>query len=275
VVVTRGLERPARALCAIVAAAVFALIPGGVAAQQDAGAVAIRTAPRPTDDCAAIGTPLFILRGDPWLARPVWLEEAASGVQVEASWPFGWTVRYDPLLELFDHAGTRIASEGDRVDVEAGLAEDEVVDLFVCRVRSVNGREIPLAPAPTVPAGWSPPPAPPSGIELSVCGNDGDEADGRDLIPWFTVTFVPRGDAGVPAGSFRVDDRSCQLIPFPLHPGDYRILVMAPGWQPETWDETVVLGSSMGTVFVGLRPIGAQRPARPTPAPFTPPPGMD
>ena len=131
------------------------------------------------------------------------------------------------------------------------------------------------APAPTLPPGWSPPPAPPSGIELSVCGNDGDEANGRDLVPWFTVTFMPRSDAGMPAGPLRVDDRSCQLIPFPLHPGDYRILVMAPGWGPETWDETVVLGSSMGTVFVGLRPIGVPRPVRPTPAPFTPPSGVD
>jgi hypothetical protein len=68
-----------------------------------------------------------ILHGDPTAEVPVWIEPLpefyADRGRVEVIWPFGFSARFTPDLELLDSEATIVGREGGRLHDLAGRQE--------------------------------------------------------------------------------------------------------------------------------------------------------
>ena len=76
------------------------------------------------------------LRGDPRSqSRPVWVESRGGG-QLTVVWPYGFSSRFSPGLELLDSDGEVVAREGDLLDLTGGAVAslDPAFDFYACRV---------------------------------------------------------------------------------------------------------------------------------------------
>jgi hypothetical protein len=84
--------------------------------------------PGPMPTCAGVGIARAVIRGDSTLADPVWLELDGNGDgrRISTVWPFGYSARFLPALEIVSPTGVVIAREGTVVtDVGlCGLAND-------------------------------------------------------------------------------------------------------------------------------------------------------
>jgi hypothetical protein len=82
--------------------------------------------PGPAPTCAGAGVTEATVRGNPTLASPVWFEVASRNIPTV--WPFGYTARFVPDLEVVDSAGNVIAREGTVLtDVGVCVGQDEGV----------------------------------------------------------------------------------------------------------------------------------------------------
>ncbi len=73
-----------------------------------------------------------VLHGDPGDSRVAWLAPP-TGVRRELQWPWGFTARFTPKLELVAEGGAIVAREWDDVDLGGGIAPDS--DVFaVCEI---------------------------------------------------------------------------------------------------------------------------------------------
>jgi hypothetical protein len=76
------------------------------------------------------------LRGDPTnQSRPVWVESRGGG-RLTVVWPYGFSARFSPGLELLDSEGEVVAREGDLLDLGGGVVAslDPAYDFYACRV---------------------------------------------------------------------------------------------------------------------------------------------
>lgn len=89
--------------------------------------------------CAGVGFFDSVLHGDPNAAMPVWIEPLPPGPagKIDVVWPFGFSARFAPSLELLDSGGMVIAREGDRLTDLGGSANSEADWLLY----EVNGRQ--------------------------------------------------------------------------------------------------------------------------------------
>jgi hypothetical protein len=89
--------------------------------------------------CGGVGFFDSVLHGDPTAAVPVWIEPLSPGParKIEVVWPFGFSARFVPSLELLDSSGMVIAREGDRLTDLGGSANSEAEWL----IYEVNGRQ--------------------------------------------------------------------------------------------------------------------------------------
>lgn len=77
------------------------------------------------------------LRGDPaGLSRPVWVQRIDGGQQLDIVWPYGFTARFNPDLELLNAEGEVVAREGDVLDLGGGVVSslDPAYDFYACHV---------------------------------------------------------------------------------------------------------------------------------------------
>lgn len=89
------------------------------------GANGLQTlAPGPMPTCGGTGITRAVIRGDQALADPVWLEVSADRgrppTRLFTIWPFGYSARFVPALEIVSSAGDVIAREGTVV-TDVGL----------------------------------------------------------------------------------------------------------------------------------------------------------
>jgi len=87
------------------------------------------------------------LRGDRRSqSRPVWVE-SWDGEQRDIVWPYGFSARFTPALELLNARGEVVAREGDVLDLGGGVvsALDPAFDFYACHVSLAWG---PLAVIP-------------------------------------------------------------------------------------------------------------------------------
>jgi hypothetical protein len=91
--------------------------PGGPASQAPSqGTFAIRTMPKPAgpnEICAGVGLDAQ-LHGDPTDARVAWLINRC-GPPLQIVWPFGFSARFTPNLEILDADGNVVIREGGAV----------------------------------------------------------------------------------------------------------------------------------------------------------------
>ena len=64
----------------------------------------------------------FILHGDPSDPTHVWGEVTVGGKTStwRITWPYGFSARYDPALEILDPSGAVVAREGQLISDAAG-----------------------------------------------------------------------------------------------------------------------------------------------------------
>jgi hypothetical protein len=77
------------------------------------------------------------LRGDPASqSRPVWVE-SRGGLQRLVVWPYGFSARFSPDLELLNAQGDVVAREGDVLDLGGGAVAslDPGFDWYACHVK--------------------------------------------------------------------------------------------------------------------------------------------
>jgi hypothetical protein len=78
-------------------------------------AFAIRTKPRPAgpnEVCGGVGLDRYFLHGDPTDGRVAWLVSTAGTPAKNIVWPFGYTARFNPMLEILDATGVMVIREG-------------------------------------------------------------------------------------------------------------------------------------------------------------------
>ena len=75
------------------------------------------------------------LRGDAQDPRVAWLI-APTGVRRELQWPFGFSARFAPDLQIVVPDGQLVAREGDEVDLGGGFRPDTEV-FAVCEINGV------------------------------------------------------------------------------------------------------------------------------------------
>lgn len=75
------------------------------------------------------------LRGDAQDPRVTWLI-APTGVRRELQWPFGFSARFAPDLQVISYDGQVVAREGDDVDLGGGFRPDTEV-FAVCEINGV------------------------------------------------------------------------------------------------------------------------------------------
>jgi hypothetical protein len=63
--------------------------------------------------CAGVGTEA-VLAGDPGDPQVAWI--VSRGTRVDVVFPYGFSARFAPNLEILDAAGAVVARSGDRID---------------------------------------------------------------------------------------------------------------------------------------------------------------
>jgi hypothetical protein len=87
--------------------------------------------------CPQAGMSGVTLRGDPTnTSRPVWVE-TWTGQPRTILWPYGFSARFNPALELLNEQGDVVAREGDVLQLTGGQV-DPAFDFYACRVRVVS-----------------------------------------------------------------------------------------------------------------------------------------
>lgn len=77
------------------------------------------------------------LRGDKTNSdRPAYVE-SLDGTQRTILWPYGFSARFNPDLEILNDRGEVVAWEGDLLDLTGGVV-DPAFDFFACRVTKVE-----------------------------------------------------------------------------------------------------------------------------------------
>ena len=102
-----------------------------------ATSVDLPTHSTPVEDglCPAAHLGPVILRADRSRTQPVYVESATRRLTV--LWPYGFTARFGPLLEILDDRDELVAREGDMLDLMGGVT-DERFDFFACHVTRVD-----------------------------------------------------------------------------------------------------------------------------------------
>jgi hypothetical protein len=68
----------------------------------------------PNEICAGVGLDA-VLHGDPADPKVAWLTSKIGGPRLEIVWPFGFTARFTPDLEILDADGNVVIREGGAV----------------------------------------------------------------------------------------------------------------------------------------------------------------
>jgi hypothetical protein len=112
----RAVNSMAYALALLVAAACGGVQPSTTSSPVTLASNSLPTLPPgPAPTCAGVGLTEATVRGDRMLANPVWFEVATEGQarrSLPTVWPFGYTARFVPNLEVVDPTGDVIAREG-------------------------------------------------------------------------------------------------------------------------------------------------------------------
>jgi hypothetical protein len=115
------------------------LVTGAASSASPATSVDLPTHSRPTNgQCPQAHLGPVILRADRSLAQPVYVEHVESGTRrLILLWPYGFTARFDPQLEILDDRGRVVAREGDVLDLGGGVT-DQRYDFFACHITRVD-----------------------------------------------------------------------------------------------------------------------------------------